>query len=416
MAFVDYMEVSNPPAMPSILFINRVYPPDEGATGRVLEYLCRGLVAEGWSVSVLVTSDRKVCVGETNRDGVCIHRMRGVFSKKKLLLRALGYALMIPSFLFKTLSLPRADVVVTMTDPPMLLVIGPLIRLLKGSRLIHWAQDLYPEVAEELGVFPKGGLVARALTVLSSLAMRSHVRTVAVGRCMRKRLLDRGMKNEQIWVIPNTGVEREIALVPREDRVFRDRNGLGDDFIIEYSGNMGRAHEFETVLAAASQLQESGVSGILFLFIGNGPREGWLKEEVSRRSLNNVRFLPSQSSAVLGESLGAADLHLVTMRAQMEGLVVPSKFYGVMASARPCLFVGSADSEVAQVITELGIGEVILPGESAKIVSVIQAYRGSSERGLDEGMRARVAVEFQNATELFHKTASELLEKNLRSS
>ncbi|MEI6321908.1 MAG: glycosyltransferase family 4 protein [bacterium] len=395
--------------MPSILFINRVYPPDEGATGRVLEYLCRGLVAKGWTVSVLVTAGGRSSAGLSFKDGVAIHRIGGAFSKKNLLLRAFGYALMIPSFFFKSLFLPRADVVVTMTDPPMLLVIGPLIRLFKGSRLVHWAQDLYPEVAEELGVFPKGGLAARVLTFLSSSTMRAHDRTVALGRCMRKRLLKRGLRDDQIRVIPNTGVEQEIAVVPREDRGFRDRNGLGDDFIIEYSGNMGRAHEFETVLDAAVKLQDLGVTGITFLFVGNGPREAWLKEEVAQRNLQNVKFLPGQSSAVLGESLAAADLHLVTMRPRMEGLVVPSKFYGVMASARPCLFVGSLESEIAQVILELGIGEVTLPGESQRMVSVIQAYRGSCERGRDEGLRARDSVRSQNATELFLKTVSEML-------
>ncbi len=396
--------------MPSILFINRVYPPDDGATGRVLEYLCRGLVARGWTVSVLVTAGGRSSAGLSIKDGVVIHRIGGAFSKKNLFLRALGYALMIPSFFFKSLFLPRADVVVTMTDPPMLLVIGPLIRLFKGSRLIHWAQDLYPEVAEELGVFPKGGIVARVLTMLSSSTMRAHDRTVAVGRCMRKRLLARGLRDDQIRVIPNTGVEQEIGEVPRGDLAFRDRNGLGDDFIIEYSGNMGRAHEFETVLDAALKLRDQGESGILFLFVGNGPREEWLKNEVNRRTLDNVRFLPSQPASNLGESLGAADLHLVTMRPQMEGLVVPSKFYGVMASARPCLFVGPMESEVAQVIREFGVGEVIPPGESARMVSVILSYRNSGERVLEEGLRARSCLQSQDAAELFLITASEMLE------
>ena len=396
--------------MPSILFINRVYPPEEGATGRVLEHLCRGFVAAGWTVSVLVTAGSGENAGLSIRDGVSILRMGGAFSKKTLLLRALGYSLMIPAFLLKALSLPRLDVVVTMTDPPMLLVIGPLIRLFKGSRLIHWAQDLYPEVAEELGVFPKGGLVAKALTLLSSLAMKSHDRTVALGRCMRKRLLARGIKDEQIQLIANTGVEQEIAEVPRERNGFRDRLGLGDGFIIEYSGNMGRAHEFETVLEAASKLEQSGESEILFLFVGTGPMELWLKEEVSLRGLQNVRFLPSQPAENLGESLAAADLHLVTMHQGMEGLVVPSKFYGVMVSARPCLFVGPADSEVAQVITELGVGEVICPGDSMRLVSVIHAYRASDSRRLNEGRRARASLQDQKASATFVKLAKDLLE------
>jgi len=179
--------------MPSILFINRVYPPDDGATGRVLEHIARGFVLQGWDVSVLVTANRNRKSGISFRDGVRVVSTGGGFSKRTILARALGYALMIPMLCAKALVLPKADVVVTMTDPPMLLAIAPLIRLIKGSALIHWAQDLYPEVAEELGVLKPGGAVSRLLGVISTAAMRSHQTTIAVGRCMAALIEKKGI-------------------------------------------------------------------------------------------------------------------------------------------------------------------------------------------------------------------------------
>jgi len=395
--------------MPSILFINRVYPPDDGATGRVLEHIARGFVLQGWDVSVLVTANRNRKSGISFRDGVRVVSTGGGFSKRTILARALGYALMIPMLCAKALVLPKADVVVTMTDPPMLLAIAPLIRLIKGSALIHWAQDLYPEVAEELGVLKPGGAVSRLLGVISTAAMRSHQTTIAVGRCMAALIEKKGIPASSIRIIPNAGVEQEITPVPRGAGTFRKHHGLGEAFVVEYSGNMGRAHEFETTLMAAAALQELGESDILFLFVGGGPCEGPIRLRVKELRLGNFRFLESQPEGALSESLGAADLHLVTMKKGIAGLVVPSKFYGVMASERPCLFVGPEESEVARVIRELQMGEVIRPNDADSLVSAILKYRDSPSLVAESGLRGRNALGGYDSQGAFLRSASELI-------
>ena len=397
------------PYMPSILFINRVYPPADGATGRVLEYVAEGFVRAGWEVSVLTTVAGGEKAGTTVRHGVRIIRCGVFFSKTTLLARALGYALMIPSLALRALLLPRADLAVVKTDPPMLLVLGPLLRWLKGSRLIHWAQDLYPEVAEEAGVLRERGSVAVMLRTISTGSLHSYDRIVAVGRCMVERMVARGIAREKICVIPNTGIEQEIRQIDHSVNPFRSRHGLGECFVVEYSGNMGRAHEFETLLSAAELLQEQGESGIRFLLIGRGPGEGILREEVQRRGLTNLLFLPPQPQSELSESLGAGDLHLVTMRTGMSGLVVPSKFYGVMAAERPALFIGPADSEVARVIDEHEVGAVIAPGDAAGLVEAILAYRQTPERRVLAGRKARALLTEESALERFIATASETL-------
>jgi colanic acid biosynthesis glycosyl transferase WcaI len=372
--------------MPSILFINRVYPPDSGATGRVLEQAALTFVRAGWGVTVLSTAGDQPGPGAMVRDGVKVIRAGGFFSKSSLAARAAGYALMIPSLLFKALTLPRADVVVTMTDPPMLAVIGPILKVLKGSKLVHWAQDLYPEVAEEAGVFKRGGLLAGVIRTLSSASLKSHDLVISVGRCMSERLSLRGILPEKVILIPNIGMERDIVPSVSRENSFRIRNGIASEtLLVMYSGNLGRAHEFETVLEAARALKDQGEKGIIFLFVGEGPSRWVVDREAAAAGLSNVRFLPSQPGAEISESLGAADLHLVTMRQGMSGLVVPSKFYGVLAAERPCLFVGPLDSEVARVIREVGCGEVIGISESAKLATTIQAYRDRPDRISEEG-------------------------------
>ncbi len=396
--------------MPSILFINRVYPPADGATGRVLEHVARRFVRAGWDVSVLTS----VCAGEragtTERDGIRVIRCGEELSKKSLLSRAFGYLLMIPSFGWHALRLPRADVVVTKTDPPMLLTVGPLLALMKGSRSIHWAQDLYPEVAAELGVLGKNSWLTGLLIGVSHVAMRLHDLTVVVGRCMEERLRGRGMPAERIRVILNTGIEREKIrpVDPRANR-FRADHGNPGDFIVEYSGNLGRAHEFDTILKAALLLQERGEMDIRFLIIGGGPGAAAVEEEAKRLGLRNIRFFPSQPEDLLSESLGAGDLHLVTMREGTCGLVVPSKFYGVLAASRPCLFVGPAGSEVALTIRERGLGEVIPPGAADLLMEAILRYRDDPALRGESAARGSSFVEEQDAAGDFVRLAEGLI-------
>ena len=134
-----------------------------------------------------------------------------------------------------------------------------------------------------------------------------------------------------------------------------------------------------------------------------------VREEASRLGLRNMRFISSQPAASLSESLGAGDLHLVTMREGTSGLVVPSKFYGVLAAGRPCLFVGPADSEVALAIREGRLGEVVAPGEAGLLADSILRYRSDPGRFREVASRGRAFLESQDASGLFLRSAGELL-------
>jgi colanic acid biosynthesis glycosyl transferase WcaI len=376
----------------------------------VLEQAAGAFVRAGWSVTILATG----CGADSGsrvRDCVTVVRVATLFSKSSLLVRALGYALMIPSLLIKAMMLPRTDVIVTMTDPPMLALIGPILRAVKGAKLVHWAQDLYPEVAEEAGVFRKHGMAAGAIRSLSTASLKAHHLVLSLGRCMSQRLSLRGIPPERVKLIPNIGMERDIVPCAIGDSSFRVRNGIPSDaLVVMYSGNLGRAHEFTTVLEAARLLKERGEHGILFLFVGEGPSRSIVEDAAVSAGLPNVRFLPSQPGSGISESLGAADLHLVTMKEGMSGLVVPSKFYGVLAAERPCLFVGPQDSEAARVILEVGCGAVIGIGEAQRLAEVILKYRDHPGRIAEEGIRGHDWLRRQvDAGTEFLRCASEVL-------
>jgi len=389
--------------MPHVAFLNRVYPPAPGATGALLSDLAPALVDRGWRVTVLTGPAKDAPASETTGDGVHVERVSALsFTRESTLRRGAAYASLFPAFLARGLRIPSPDVFVTKTDPPMLKVLGPVLARLRGARAVHWAQDLYPEVAEGVGVIDEDGLLARTMRGLSNWALRGHDRVVTVGRCMRERLVrERGLDPETVSVIPNWPPS-VVEPVPHDENPFRAEHDLDGRFVVMYSGNMGLAHPFDAVLDAAARLRGEAPD-VLFLFVGEGPRKDELRQQVRRRGLDNVRFLPFQPMERLHQSLSAADLHLVTMRPELEGLVVPSKLYGALGAGRPALFLGPSGSEAARVIEENDCGAVLPEPSGEGLAEAIQVWRGDADRWDSACRRAHAAVAegFSEAVEQF---------------
>jgi colanic acid biosynthesis glycosyl transferase WcaI len=171
------------------------------------------------------------------------------------------------------------------------------------------------------------------------------------------------------------------------DSVLRRRLGLADKFVIGYSGNLGRAHEFETVLGAAERLRSD--DGIAFLFIGAGAKMDELKASAVRRHMTNFHFLPYQPRESLEDSLAAADVHLVTLIPSLEGLIVPSKFYGILAAGRPVVFIGDVDGELSRTIRASHCGVVVASGNSTELFDAIKSLERDTDVRTNMGLAAR---------------------------
>lgn len=395
-----------------VLFVNRVYPPAEGATGALLAELAPDLVARGWRVTVLTGPAPDAPASELTGAGVRVERVQGLrFSRASTLRRAVAYLSLYPAFLARALRLDRPDVIVTKTDPPMQLVLGALLRRALDTRAVHWAQDLYPEVAEELDVIKPNGGLARTLRRLSTWALTQHDHTVAVGRCMRDRLVRRGLAQNRVTVIPNWPPDTVHPVSP-DSNTFRHEHDLDGRFVVMYSGNMGLAHPFGTMLAAAERLAH--IPDLVFLYVGEGPRRAWLEAEVERRQLGNVSFLPFQPRQRLAESLSAADLHLVSMQSNICGLVVPSKMYGVLAAGRPALFLGPPQSEVARLLDEHACGTTLPSPSGDDLAAEIMTWYHHPEERQRAGARAYKAVAHarEQAFESFDQVLSTVVDES----
>lgn len=379
---------TDPAHAPSVLFVNRIYPPGRGATGRMLRDLARAFARDGWNVTVLTTGPQS----RSEKDGAVrvirvASRMRGQ--------NIFGYGWVWIRFLIAGARLPRHDLVVSMTDPPMLVLVGWALARWRKARHIHWCQDLYPDLLPVLGM-PLPEFMMKGLRALSHRALKRCDRVVAIGRCMARGLVQAGIDAKRIAVIPNwpdaellnvaapasttaqtsaaeqgrVGTNGSAHARPFEE-LFRD--GDAPKFRVLYAGTLGRAHPVATILDAAARLATTHPQ-IEFVFVGDGPGHEKLATERARRGLENVRLLPWQPSSRLRDLMESGDVHLLSMSHDAAGMLVPCKLYAALAAARPCIFVGPVQSEVARVINDFKAGTIIAQGEDETLAQVVASY------------------------------------------
>jgi colanic acid biosynthesis glycosyl transferase WcaI len=381
--------------MRRLIFINRFFAPDHSATSQILSDLAFDLAGAGREVH-LVTSrqiydDPKAALPERETiNGVDVHRVASTgFGRTALLGRSIDYVSFYRSVWHRLKDIVgKSDIVVAKTDPPLIAVVARPVARRNGARLVNWLQDIYPETAVELGVPFMRGPVAASLAALRNSTLREAAATVVVGDLMARKVEALGAPAARIHVIPNWCNDEDIRLVANADNPLRRDWNLDDKFVLGYSGNLGRAHEFATVLAAAEQLRNE--PRVAFLMIGGGKRFEELSSAVKARGVAGAfRFLPYQNRTLLSNSLGAADAHWVSLDPRLEGLMVPSKFYGIAAAGKPIVVIGDPNGELAQLVQLNDCGFAIAPGDSNALAATLRQLVKAPHAVLEMGDRAR---------------------------
>jgi colanic acid biosynthesis glycosyl transferase WcaI len=377
-----------------LIFVNRFFHPDHSATSQILGELAFHLAETGFDVQVLTSRQiyddpaRALPARESVR-GVRVHRVWATrFGRGRLLLRAIDYLTFYLSATVKLATLADGDaVIIAETDPPLLSVPCALVAWLKRSVLINWTQDLFPEIAEGLHV-PGITLVAPMLRWLRNLSLKRARTNVVLGEGMAARLRAEGIAPEKIEVIHNwSPAETAPPAAGPDANSLRAEWNLGRKFVVGYSGNFGRAHDFATILDAAALLRD--LPDVHFLFVGAGAQRAWVEKRVADLGLTNVSFQPYQPLDRLALSLSVPDVHLVSLKPELEGLLVPSKFYSVLAAGRPVLFVGDLKSEMARRIDESDCGRAFPPGAHGDLAPAIRQLASHPAQVVKMGERAR---------------------------
>jgi colanic acid biosynthesis glycosyl transferase WcaI len=377
----------------NVVVLNQFFPPDLAPTGQMAADLAEDLVLAGHQVTVVASRGsylgRERLPDRSSRRGVDVHRVAATsLGKRTLAHRALDYASFYASAGLALSRMNPPAVVIAMTTPPLIAAAG-LAAKRKGSKLVCWVQDLYPEIAVAFGALREGSPSTRAMAALSRKVMAASASVVVLGEAMKEKAIQAGAAPDRVAVIPNWADGDVIRPVPHESNPLRDDLARGARFVVLYSGNIGRAHDVTTLVQAAKLLATR--LDIAFVFQGDGAKRAELV--LATRGLPNVRFAPYQPREKLSESLSAADLHLITLAPNVLGLLEPSKLYGVMAAGRPSVYVGPGRSEVARTIRAEDIGACVENGDATRLVDAIVTRAAEPSRGREEGGRARAAFD-----------------------
>jgi glycosyltransferase involved in cell wall biosynthesis len=288
----------------------------------------------------------------------------------------------------------------------MLSVFAAPVCWLRGARLVNWLQDIFPETAQVLGTGGRAaGVPYGVMRWLRTKSLRAARMNVALGERMVARVERLGVSRDRVRAIPNWADNTIIKSIDPAANRLRAEWGLSSKFVIGYSGNLGRAHDIDTLLGAIGIIENTAAkspsdnkspqarSPISWLFIGSGAQFAILEAEVARRRFQSVVFKPYQPQAHLAESLSASDLHLVSLRPELEGLILPSKFYGIAAAGRPTVFIGDKDGEIARLLARHECGFTVGMGDGEGLARVILSLAAQPALCRRMGERARKASE-----------------------
>jgi colanic acid biosynthesis glycosyl transferase WcaI len=376
---------------PRLLVLNQYYWPGIEATAQLLTDLCEAL-ADDVDVTVVtgVLHGHEDEPRHAVHDGVEIVRVPSTsFERSKLFARAANYVTYLGNALVQGLRGAKPDIVLCMTDPPIVADVALLVARRFGAPLVVISQDVFPEIAVQLKRL-ENPVAMRVLRSLVSLYLRRADRIVAIGDTMRHRLEEKGAPAERVRVIPNW-VDTQ-RLTPRERGNEWSHNlGLDDKFVVMHSGNVGHAQDLDSLVRAATFLRD--LDDVAIFIIGTGARHAELVGLAELLEVDNVTFLYYQSRDALPRSLSAADVHVVGLAPGLAGYVVPSRLYGILAVARPVIVAADAESETAQVVERVGCGIVVPPGRPELLARAIRDAHDGKYDLAGMGRRGREWVE-----------------------
>jgi glycosyltransferase involved in cell wall biosynthesis len=378
-----------------VYFFNRFFWPDSSATAQILTDLCRGLDKHKHQVTVVTSrlnyADPSIRLpARESVDGITVIRLWSTrFGRATLPGRLMDYlTIYLSFFLFMLRELGADDIAVYKTDPPLLSIPGAVGRMIKGYEMIGWCQDIFPEVAISEIQVPGGtrwvfSLIAKA----RNWSLQCAAGIVVLGDDMARFLQGQGIAPDKLRRISNWSVQDEKA--SGDGTELRKEWEIPEDtFVFGYSGNLGRAHDWQTVLHAAEILKDE--ADLLFLCCGGGHGFEMLRKAVEERQPGSrFRFLPYQPLENLAASLKVPDVHWLSLKASLSPYIFPSKFYGILQAGRPLIFIGSKTGELAGLIEKNGIGKAVAEGESGLLAQAILDMKGDRAALGTSGKRAR---------------------------
>jgi len=390
-----------------ILLLNQTFYPDVASTAQYLSDVAVELVRGGHDVTVVCSRraydnpSERYPPRETWR-GIEIRRISGwAFGKKARWRRAADFGSYLTSCVVHLARLPRFDLVVALTSPPLISWLGALFTRVKGGRFLFWVMDLNPDEALAAGWLRPNSWTTKLLQGMLRYSLNQAASVVVLDRFMAKRIVDKGMDPQRITILPPWSQDHDVRYDPRGRQRFRKALGIQEKHIVMYSGNHSPCHPLTTLLDAARRLKER--RDIAFCFVGGGSEFRTVRSFAEQHNLDSIITVPYQPLKELSASLSAADLHVVVMGDAYVGIVHPCKVYNIRALGIPYLYIGPAQSHVQELDPMLSSRH----GEVDAVVRHVQAavaagitgragFHGASDHGRDV-LIAKMVTVFERA-------------------
>ncbi len=364
-----------------VLLINQFFWPDTAATGQLLTDVAREIDSTVHEVTVLCGMSVYGAVDTTRPPLVNIVQFGGATFSRGKMGRVLSYASFFARAAVHGVRVRKPTVVLTLTTPPLISVLGTLLKSLRGSRHFIWEMDLYPDIAVDLKVLSARSVITRLIGTVADFSRKRADGIIVLGEDMKARLVSRGIPEHKLFVAENWAEGREIVPAPFPE----------GPLVVHYSGTFGLAHEEKTIAQAMRLLR--GDARFRFVFTGGGARREWLEEFCRVEGIGTAEFRPYAGRSELGRSLAEGHVGLVTQIPESAGAVVPSKTYGIMAAGRPMLYVGPKGATPARVIDLHKCGWRIEPGDAVGMVCLLEQLEQDRNLVREAGARARCAFE-----------------------
>jgi len=384
--FNPHSAISNPQSL-KFLLLNQCFYPDVVSTAQHLTDLALGLVEQGHEVTV-IASDRgyddpssRFPKRETWK-GIKIIRIPSFsLGKQNKWRRALNFGSFLTTCTLRLLLLPRFDMVITLTSPPLISFLGSLFVKLKGGKFVFWVMDLNPDEAIAAGWLKEHSLTARMLHGFLHYSLEHAEKIIVLDRFMRARILEKGIDEHKLVTLAPWSHSDAVTYDSRGRELFRKEHGLSEKFVVMYSGNHSPCHPLDTLLQAAEKLPHS--SEIVFYFVGGGSEQTKVRQFAQERKLANVICLPYQPLDKLAGSLSAADLQVVVMGDSFAGIIHPCKVYNILEVGAPFLYIGPTESHIVDLIDKIDDKSTVCSarhGDADTVAAFIRAQSQNAQR------------------------------------
>ena len=396
--------------------ITEFFPPDYAATGQLIEELVKQLEKQGVKIRVFTgqpgyafTNDQAPALEQLGNINIQRSRSTQVWSGRIRGKAINGILFTLRSFLHIIKNVQGNDVVLLTSAPPFLSIAGYLGHLLLGFPYVCLMYDIYPDIAIALGVVNKNHWLAKFWWTINRKIWQKSKGIIVLSPTMKERVVEICPQiADKVSVIQSWGDPDFILPIAKKDNWFAKEHNLDSKFTVLYSGNMGRCHDMDTILATAQQLKNEPIQ---FVFIGGGPKRESFMENVNRLGLKNFLFLPYQDKNVLPYSLTACDLSLVSIEAGLESLITPSKLYPALAAGRPIGAICPKNSYLRQLVADGGFGASVDNGDSNSLSMFILKLKSDRQLAEKMGNASRQYLQSHFTLEIIAKQYIKALEQ-----